>query len=129
MERTTSISRNPAAPVTASFFQNPPFASLLLPPKESLTSSKLKLLAATLSDGDVDLPFTKHQLHVTQPISQARVKEQPREVPGAEAKGDCEAAAARKPRHLDKVVRASEVDGVWNGIQATESHITLERNG
>lgn len=106
---------------------HPSLACSCLP--EPLTSSKLKFLAASLGDGYVDLPFAKHQLHVTQPIPQTRVKEQPGEVPGAEAKGDCKAATARKTRHLDEVVRASKVDGVRDGIQATESHITLEGNG
>lgn len=100
-----------------------------MPPQESLTRSKLKLLAASLRDGYIDLPFTKHQLHMTQPIPQAGEKEQPCEVPGAEAEGDSKAASTWKARHLDEVVRASEVDGVWNGIQAPESHITLEQNG
>lgn len=66
---------------------------------------------------------------MTQPIPQAGEKEQPCEVPGAEAEGDSKAASTWKARHLDEVVRASEVDGVWNGIQAPESHITLEQNG
>lgn len=124
-----NISRDPPEAENTCSFQILPPSSLLVPPREPLTSGKLKLLAASLHDGYVDLPFAKHQLHVTQPVPQAGEKEKPSEVPGTKAKGDCEAAAARETRHLDEVVGASEVDGVGNGIQATESHVTLEGNG
>lgn len=88
-------------------------------------SGKLKLLSAGLHHRHVDLPFTEHQLHVAQPIPQGGEKQQPSEIPGAEAKRDCEAAAAGEARHLHEVVRTSEIDGMRNRVQATECHFTL----
>lgn len=55
---------------------------------QAVPSSKLKLLAASLRDGYIHLPFAKHQLHMTQPVPQVGEKEQPCEVPGAETKRD-----------------------------------------
>lgn len=92
---------------------------------QAVPSSELKFLPGSLRDGHVDLPFTEHQLHVAQPVPQEGEKQQPCEIPGAEAKGDCQAAAAREARHLHEVVRTSKVDGVRNRVQATECHLTL----
>lgn len=96
-------------------------------PALHLTSRKLQALAAGLRDGHVDLALAQHQLHVAQPVAQAGEQQQPGEVPGAEAEGHGQAAAAWEAGHLYEVVRTPEVDGVWDGVQAPEGHLALQR--